>query len=133
MKKAFLIIMVMVIAAASVVALTACSAKPEGTYKLQSVNIVLGVGSVTYESGESYFGETLDENTATLTINKDGTYLFEVDTVYEISRTGTWELVKYDSGTKQIKFDNDNVMLADFTKEGLTVYYNYFTFKMKRV
>ena len=135
MKKALLIVMVMILAAASVLALTACS-KPEGTYKFESVNVVTGVTSVTYAVGDMGGDGTLDEDSAVLTLNKDGTYVFEENVFMHVERTGTWEVIKYDDGTKQIRFDDDNELLADFTRKGLTFYYSTYyiayTFKLTK-
>ena len=124
MKKVLLIVMVMILASASVLALTACS-KPEGVYKFESVNVVVGVTSVTYSVGDDKGSDgTFTENSAVLTLNKDGTYEFVDHTFLDTKRTGTWEIVKYDDGSKQIRFDENNDLLADFNKKGLTFYYS---------
>ena len=139
MKKALLIVMVMVIAAASVVALAACSTGPAGVYKFESVTVKGGNYQNTYSVGDRqpYGDEEITENSATLTLNKDGTYEFEDDsTVLNTKTTGTWKKYKDEDGKNCIEFDNDNFS-AEYTADGLTFCYNdlsliYYTFKMKK-
>ena len=137
MKKAVLIVMIALMATVSVLALTACAAKPEGVYKFESVNVVTSITSITYSAGDGENGDgNFNENSATLTLNKDGTYVFVDRTFLNVEKTGTWEVVRYDDGSRQIRFDEDNDLLADFTKKGLTFYYStYFvayTYKLTK-
>ena len=115
--------MVMVLAAASVVALTACSAKPTGTYKFESVSLEMMGVTTTYNVGDAQGSGEFSEDSATLTLNKDGTYTFVDRTFVESTTTGTWEVYKDAGGDKRIKFDDTNNMVADYDKEGLTFRY----------
>ena len=138
MKKALLIVMVMILAAASVLALTACS-KPEGTYKFESVTIKGWNYETTYSVGDeqSLGGALFTEESGTLTLNRDGTYEFtDNSTVLKTTAKGTWEIVKNEDGTKQIQFDNKNFS-ADYTKDSVTFYYDdigliFYTYHMKK-
>ena len=148
MRKALLIIMVVVLAIASVAAMTSCSrimsffkgSNPAGVYKFESVTIKGWNYETTYNIGDAPQhgdGAVFTEDSVILTLNKDGTYEFEDNSpVLNTTTTGTWEIAKDDEGNKYIKFDNEN-FTANYDKESLTFCYNnldliYYTYKMKK-
>ena len=140
MKKVLLIIVVMMLASASVLALTACSASPAGVYKLESVTVKGWNYETKYNVGEEQQhrdGALFTEDSVILTLNKDGTYVFEDNSsVLNTTSRGTWELAKNEDGTKYIKFDNENFS-ADYTGDGLTFRYDdlgiiLYTYRLKR-
>lgn len=138
MKKILLVIMVAVIAAASVLALTACSG-PAGVYKFESVTVKGWNYETTFQVGDaqSNGGGSFSEDSMILTLNKDGTYELEADSsVLNTKTSGTWEKAKDEDGNKIIQFDNKNFS-ADYTKDGLTFRYDdigliLYTFTMKK-
>ena len=138
MKKALLIVMITLMAAASVLALTACS-NPAGVYKFESVTVKGWNYQNTYSVGDRqpHGDEEITEDSVTLTLNKDGTYEFEDDsTVLNTKTTGTWEKGKGENGENLIIFDNKNFS-AEYTADGLTFVYNdldliFYTYKMKK-
>ena len=70
MKKIIAIVAVIMLLAASVCVLAACS--PAGEYKFVSYKASSGGVTVEYKAGESYMGVTVEADSVTLELKKDG-------------------------------------------------------------
>ncbi len=124
MKKTIAIIAVVLLLSVSLLALTACS--PAGEYKFVSYKATSGGVSVEYKAGETYMGVTVEADSVTLELKKDGTYTFTSSIPgFSVSNSGTW--VK---DGKNIKFDDEYT--AELKGKTLTLELGNAIFTMKR-
>lgn len=124
MKKIIAIVAVIMLLAASVCVLAACS--PAGEYKFVSYKASSGGVTVEYKAGESYMGVTVEADSVTLELKKDGTYTFTSSIPgFSVSNSGTWA-----KDGKNIKFDDEYT--AELKGKTLTLELGNAIFTMKR-
>ena len=90
MKKVIVIILLLAIVGGCAAAFYGFY--PVGEYKLESVSMKMGGVMVDYQVGESFFGLALSPDVATLTLNKDHTYVMKSSLIGFASATGTWKM-----------------------------------------
>lgn len=97
MKKTVALILIVVVAVALCVSLTACGGGFEGTYKFSSMKMDMGGVSVTIEAGKpsTIMGTefTIEADAIILTVNKDNTFEIKGEMMGEsMEQKGTWEM-----------------------------------------
>lgn len=92
-----------------------------GTYKFKSMTI----GGTTIEAGQEYMGVTIDEDYASITLNKDGTITQTVEGTTVDAAGMTWE---EKDGKVEIKAND--IVVQTYTIEGKTLVYEIAGIKM---
>ena len=124
MKKIIAIIAIVALVSALALTLVACG--PSGEYKFESLEIKVGAVSTKITAGESYMGVTVEKDSITMKINRDGTYeLKSTIPGWSISESGKWT-----KDGDRIAFDD--LFTATVKGKTLTAEYNGATFVMKK-
>lgn len=123
MKKVLATVLVAVMISALALTLVACS--PTGVYKFETLSISYGAINYEYAAGEKVQGVSIDADAIILTLNKDGTYVFQSHFPgWEVDESGTWEkdgdVIIFDDGAYEAEIDGKTLIL-EIDEEGADI------------
>ena len=121
MKKVLAMVLVAVMISALALTLVACS--PAGVYKFESLSMSYGSLNYEYKAGEKVQGVSIGSDAIILTLNKDGTYVFQSNFPgWEVDESGTWEKdgdkIIFDDGEYEAEIDGKTLIL-EIDEEGV--------------
>ena len=124
MKKLTLSILTLILIVISSLSFSACTKSYVGEYYFSSLTMDMGGMTISMKAGEETFGEMIEPDMMTLTINEDGTAVMTSKLMEEISEAEnlTWE--KGEDGTlifTSVEEPEEEPVIATYERGMLTM------------